>query len=47
MNKNWLSGIIGAVLVIVVVLWLVGGNRISCHQSFWDKDKQVIEIEHK
>ena len=45
MNKNWL-GIIGAVLVIVVVLWLLGGSRISCHESFWDKDKQVIEIEH-
>jgi hypothetical protein len=46
MNKNWL-GIIGAVVVIVVVVWLVGGNRISCHESFWNKDKQVIEINHK
>jgi hypothetical protein len=45
MNKNWL-GIIGAVLVIVVVLWLLGGSRISCHESFWDKDKQVIELKH-
>ena len=45
MNKTWLS-IIGAVLVIVVVLWLVGGSRISCHESFWDKNKQVIEIKH-
>ena len=45
MNKTWL-GIIGAVLVIVVVLWLVGGSRISCHESFWDKNKQVIEIKH-
>ena len=43
MNKNWL-GIIGAVLVIVVVVWLLGGSRISCHESFWDKDKKVIEI---
>ena len=43
MNKTWL-GIIGAVLVIVVLLWLVGGSRISCHESFWDKNKQVIEI---
>ena len=45
MNKTWF-GIIGAVLVIVVVLWLVGGSRISCHESFWDKNKQVIEIKH-
>ena len=43
MNKTWV-GIIGAILVIVVLLWLVGGSRISCHESFWDKDKQVIEI---
>ena len=43
MNKNWL-GIIGTVLVIVVIVWLVGGSRISCHDSFWDKDKKVIEI---
>ena len=45
MNKNWL-GIIGVLLVIVVGLWLLFGNRISCHESFWDKDKQVIEIKH-
>jgi type VI protein secretion system component VasK len=45
MNKTWL-GIIGLVVVIVVVLWLLGGSSISCHESFWDKDKQVIEIEH-
>jgi hypothetical protein len=45
MNKNWL-GVIGAILVIVVVLWLLVGSRISCHESFWDKDKQVIEIKH-
>ena len=45
MNKTWL-GVIGAILVIVVVLWLVGGSRISCHESFWDKNKQVIEIKH-
>jgi hypothetical protein len=45
MNKNWL-GVIGVVLVIVVALWLLGGSKISCHESFWDKDKQVIEIKH-
>ena len=44
MKKTWLGGIIGAVLVIVVAVWLLGGNRISCHESFWDKNKQVIEI---
>jgi hypothetical protein len=45
MNKKWL-GIIGAIAVIVVLLWLLGGSRISCHESFWDKNKQVIEIKH-
>ena len=43
MNKNWL-GIIGAVLVVLVLVLLLGGGRISCHESFWDQDKQVIEI---
>jgi hypothetical protein len=45
MNKNWL-GIIGIVLVIAVVVWLLGGTSISCHDSFWNKDKKVIEIKH-
>ncbi len=45
MNKNWL-GIIGGVLVVILVVWLLSGGRISCHESFWDKDKQVIEIKH-
>ena len=45
MNKNVIGTIVG-VLVIVLVVWLVGGSRISCHESFWDKDKQVIEIKH-
>jgi hypothetical protein len=45
MNQNRL-GIVGAVLAIVLILWLVGGNKISCHESFWDKNKQVIEIKH-
>ena len=43
MNKNWL-GLVVAILVIVVVAWLLGGSKISCHESFWDEDKQVIEI---
>jgi hypothetical protein len=42
-NKNWV-GIIGGILVIILLVWLLGGSRISCHESFWDKDKQVIEI---
>jgi hypothetical protein len=45
MNNKWL-GIIGAIVVIVVVLLLLGGSTVSCHESFWDKDKQVIEIKH-
>jgi hypothetical protein len=43
MNKNWL-GIIGAIVVIAVIVWLLGFSKISCRESFWDKDKQVIEI---
>ncbi len=44
MNKSWL-GAIGGIAVILVVVWLLAGSRISCHESFWDKDKQIIEIE--
>ncbi len=43
MNKTWL-GVIGGILAIVLIVWLLG-TRISCHESFWDKDTQVIEIE--
>lgn len=43
MNKTW-GGIIGGILVIILLVWLLGGSKISCHESFWDKDKQVIEI---
>lgn len=43
MNKTWL-GIIGGIMVVVLLVWLLGGSKISCHESFWDKDKQVIEI---
>ncbi|GMU35409.1 MAG: hypothetical protein AMXMBFR20_32810 [Planctomycetia bacterium] len=45
MNKNWL-GAVGAVLAIVIILWLIGGGKISCRDSFWDSDKKVIEITH-
>jgi hypothetical protein len=45
MNKNWL-GVIGTILAVVLILWLLGGNTINCHESFWDKNKQVIEIKH-
>lgn len=45
MNRTWL-GIIGAILAVILIVWLLGGSRISCHESFWDKDKQVIEIKH-
>lgn len=43
MNRTWL-GVIGAVLAVVLIVWLLRGTKISCHESFWDKDKQVIEI---
>ena len=43
MNKTWI-GVISAVLVIAFSAWLLGGTKISCRESFWDKDKQVIEI---
>jgi hypothetical protein len=43
MNKTWL-GVIGAIVVIILLVWLLFGSKISCHESFWDKDKQVIEI---
>ena len=42
MNKNWL-GIIGAIIVVALLVWLLG-TKISCHESFWNKDKQVIEV---
>jgi hypothetical protein len=42
-NRTWL-GVIGTVLVILLLVWLLGGTKISCHESFWNKDKQVIEI---
>jgi plastocyanin domain-containing protein len=45
MNKSWV-GVIGAILVVLLLVWLLGGNKISCRESFWNKDKQVIEITH-
>ena len=45
MNKTWLA-VIGGILVIILLAWLIGGSKISCHESFWDKNKQVIEIKH-
>ena len=45
MNKTWV-GVIGVILVVILLVWLLGGSRISCHESFWDKNKQVIEIKH-
>lgn len=43
MNKTAVTVIVTALAVILVV-WLLSGNRISCRESFWDKDKHVIEI---
>lgn len=46
MNKN-IVGIFGGVIVVIFVIWLLGGTSVSCRESFWDKDKQVIEIKHE
>jgi len=43
MDKKTL-GIIGTVLVIVFIVWLLGGSSISCREGFFNKDKKVIEI---
>ncbi len=43
MNKTWI-GVIGTVIVVVLLVWLLGGTNISCHDSFWDRNTQVIEI---
>lgn len=43
MKRSWL-GIIGGILVVILIVWLLGGTKISCRESFWDKDKQIIEI---
>ena len=45
MNKTGF-GIIGAIVVVVLAVWLLGGNKVSCHESFWDRNKQVIEVKH-
>ncbi len=45
MNRT-LIGVVGTVLVIALIVWILGGTKISCHESFWDKNKQVIEIKH-
>jgi heme/copper-type cytochrome/quinol oxidase subunit 4 len=45
MNRS-VIGIVVGVLLVVILVWLVSGGNISCHESFWDKDKQVIEIDH-
>lgn len=43
MNKTWFA-VISAVLALVLIGWILGGCKISCGESFWDKDKTVIEI---
>ncbi len=43
MNKAWIGGI-GGVIVILLLVLLLGGTRISCREGFFDKNKQVIEI---
>ncbi|MBK9120681.1 MAG: hypothetical protein IPM18_13945 [Phycisphaerales bacterium] len=44
MNKTGI-GIIGAIVVVLLIVLLLGGTKLSCKESFWDKDKQVITIE--
>ncbi len=43
MNKNWVP-IAGVIAVVVALFLLLGGTKITCRESFWDKDKTVIEI---
>lgn len=45
MSKTWI-GIVGSVLAVLLIVWLLGGTKISCRESFWNKDKHVIEIQH-
>lgn len=44
MNKTLIGGIIGAILVVILTVWLLGVSGLSCHESFWNKDKTVIEF---
>jgi hypothetical protein len=45
MNKTWLAvGSVIGIVVIVLLVWLIAGSKMNCHESFWDKDKQIIEI---
>ena len=46
MNNKWL-GIIGAIVVAVIILALVGAGNISSHDSFGDTDKHVSENTHE
>lgn len=43
MNEKKLWTIIGAVCVLVVVLWFAG-TKVTCKDNFWD-DGQTIKIE--
>lgn len=45
MNKNTI-GMIVIILLVIGVIWLVSGGSVKCHDSFWNKDKTVIEIKH-
>jgi hypothetical protein len=44
LNKSWV--IIGGILLVIILVWVFSGSSISCHESFWDRNKQVIEIKH-
>jgi len=45
MSRN-LFGLIGGVLAVVLIIWLLTGGSVNCRESFWDKNKTVIEVKH-
>jgi len=43
MKRTRLVSIFGG-LAIVCAAWVLGGCQFTCRDSFWDKDKKVIEV---
>lgn len=45
MNRT--ASILLTVVVVLLVLGFLTRTRISCYESFWDKDRKVIEVEQR